>query len=159
MAQVCGDSSFDYAWERMHNVALGLLRKVSDSWAILQPDAPTEDAVIAVLYRVYLSEWSEFGGVRKETRDLGTWLSLVRTSCEEIETLRPNANPKILSDAQDSIEAEVSEARSMWALGNPESPPTAHVLNAIEHILFTHRLTRRPCDPKMPNTVIRSQKP
>lgn len=26
MAQVCGDSSFDYLWERQHDVAFGVLR-------------------------------------------------------------------------------------------------------------------------------------
>jgi hypothetical protein len=157
MAQVCGDSSFDYLWDRMHNVALGLTRKVADSWASVAPNSPTVDAMIAVLYRVYLSEWSEYSGIRWETRDLEAWLNSVNSSRNEIIILRSNTNPEILSDVQISIEKELCEARTKWALGDPESPPTVIVINAIEHILFTHRLTRRPCDPKLPNTVLKME--
>jgi hypothetical protein len=156
MAQICGDSSFDFLWERVHNMALALLQKAADSWATLRPDAPAVDAFIAVLYRVYLSDWPEYGGIRAETRDLSTWLVLVGSAVGELERLRPTANYKILTKVQSSIEAEMSEAKSRWTSGDPEFPPTTHVLNAIEHILFTHKLTRRPSNPKLPKSVIGS---
>jgi hypothetical protein len=157
MAQVCGDSSFDYLWDRQHDVALGVLRKAADSWAIGGPSALNSDAVIAVMFRIYLSEWPEYRGIRSETRDLHVWLQVVPPALDEITARRPSADPLALATVLRAIEAECSCAITQWTLGDPESPPTAHALNAIEHILFTHKLTRRPGSPKMPTSLIEQE--
>jgi len=154
MAQVCGDSSFDYLWDRQHDVALGLLRKAADLWS-RRGDAVSSDALIAVLLRIYLSQWPGFGGVIRETRDLESWFQLVSTAHQEMRTLRPSADLSVLS----RLDAELSFAAKQWALGDPESPSTAHTLNAIEHILFSTKLTRRPPSPKMPTTLLQHESP
>jgi hypothetical protein len=150
MAQVCGDSSFDYLWRRQHDVALGLLRKAADLWTSGGPDA-----VIAVLLRVYLSEWPQFGGLIRETRDLESWLRLVTTARQELSSLRPGADASVLG----RLQAEFSFAVKQWTLGDPESPPTAHAINAVEHICFSSRLTRRPPSPKMPASLLHHDSP
>lgn len=155
MAQVCGDSSFDFLWNRQHDVALGVLRKAADSWTIDGVAAVSLDAVIAALLRIYLSEWPDFGGIIQETRDLESWLQLVTTAHQEMLTLRPSADPAVLG----RLDAELSFAAKQWALGDPESPPTAHTINAIEHILFSSKLTRRPPSPKMPTSLLHHESP
>jgi len=155
MAQVCGDSSFDYLWDRQHDVALGLLRKAADLWRGGGLDAVSSDALIAVLLRIYLSAWPEFGGVIRETRDLESWLHLVRTAPQEMLSLRPSADLSILG----RLDAEVSFAAKQWTLGDPESPPTEHTINAIEHVLFSSKLTRRPPSPKMPASLLHHETP
>jgi hypothetical protein len=159
MAQVCGDSSYDYQWDRMHDVALGLIRKAADLWAAGGRNALSGDAIIAVLFRIYLSEWPKHGGIRSETRDLHVWLELALPAHHEIATRCPSADPMVLTKVLRAIEAELSCAISQWILGGPEHPPTAHALNAVEHILFTHRLTRRPGSPKIPASLIKSESP
>lgn len=149
MAQVCGDSSFDYLWDRQHDVALGLVRKAADLWS-RGSDAVTSDALISVLLRIYLSTWPEFGGIIRETRDLESWLRLVTSARQELITLRPGADASVLRE----LDAELSFAVKQWALGDPESPPTAHAVNAVEHVLFSSRLTRRPAIPRMPTSLL-----
>jgi hypothetical protein len=155
MAQVCGDSSFDYLWDRQHDVALGLIRKAADLWRSGGVDVVSSDALVAVLLRIYLSAWPKFGGVIRETRDLESWLQLVSTARQEMLSLRPNADLSILG----RLDAEVSFAAKQWTLGDPESPPTAHVINTVEHILFSSKLTRRPPNPKMPTSLLHNESP
>lgn len=149
MAQVCGDSSFDYLWDRQHDVALGLLRKAADSWS-RGDTAVSSDSFVAVLLRIYLSAWPEFGGIIRETRDLESWLQLVAPARQELVSLRPGADASILVQ----LDAELSFAVKQWVLGDPESPPTAHAINAVEHVLFSSKLTRRPASPKMPTSLL-----
>jgi len=146
-------------WDRQHNVALGVLRKAADAWATHGLNALSSDAIIAVLLRIYLSEWPEFGGIRSETRDLESWLQLVATASDEVRSLRPNANREAATKLLCAIEDEFSDAISQWALGNPESPATTHALNVIEHILFIHKLTSRPGSSKMPTSLIEHEPP
>lgn len=150
MAQVCGGTSFDYQWERVHEVALGVLKKAADSWASDGTDAVSVDAVIAVLLRVYLSEWPMYGGIRREARDLQSWLDLVGTANEEIVNLGKKASSEIRARVLRVLAVVLSSAVRQWSLGNPESPSTARALNVIEHVLFTHKLTRRPPRSKLP---------
>jgi len=149
MAQVCGDSSFDYLWDRQQDVALGLLRKAADSWS-RGDEAVSSDALIAVLLRIYLSTWPEFGGIIRETRDLESWLQLVAPARQELGSLRPGADRSVLG----RLDAELSFAVKQWVLGDPESPPTAHAINAVEHVLFSSKLTRRPASPTMSTSLL-----
>lgn len=153
MAQVCGDSSFDFLWDRQHDVALGVLRKAADLWTTSGIDAVSSDGVIAALLRIYLSEWPDFGGIIQETRDLQSWLRLVTTPHDEMLTLRPSASAAVLG----RLDAELSFAVKQWTLGDPEAPPTAHTINSIEHILFSSKLTRRPPNPKMPTSLLHDE--
>jgi hypothetical protein len=154
MAQVCGDSSFDYLWDRQHDVALGLLRKAADLWS-RGGDAVSSDALTAVLLRIYLSAWPEFGGIIRETRDLESWLQLVTPARQELASLHPGAGSSVLS----RLDAELSFAIKQWVLGDPETPPTAHAINAVEHVLFSSKLTRRPANPKMPMSLLHHESP
>lgn len=155
MAQCTGDSSFDYLWERQHDVALGLLEKAADLWASGGPGAVSPDAFIAVLLRIYLSHWSEYGGIIRETQDLESWFQQVTTARQELSSLRQGADDSVLGH----LEAGLAFAIKQWSLGDPESPPTAHALNAIEHVLFSSKLTRRPPNPKMPVNLIHDETP
>ena len=116
MAQVCGDSSFDFLWDRQHDVALGVLRKAADSWAIGGPNELSSDAVIAVMFRIYLSEWPEYGGIRSETRDLHVWLQVVPPARDELATRRPSADPLVLATVLSATTSEFSRAIPQWTL-------------------------------------------
>jgi len=122
-------------------------------WTSGVVDAVSLDTLVAVLLRIYLSEWLKFG--IGETRDLEWWLQLVTTPRRQLSSLRPDADVSVLS----RLDAELSFAINQWALGDPESPPTAHTINAIEHILFSSRLTRRPPSPKMPTSLLHNESP
>lgn len=153
MAQVCGGTSFDLAFRRKHEAAQRMLSRAADIWAAKGREALDSDAVIAVILRIYLSEWSEYGEqvgeLRQETRSLEAWLSIVGTAKQEADGLARVA-PSIISDALSLLLGEISCAADQWSIGNPEQPPTAQALNAIEHILFEHKLTHRPASPKLP---------
>lgn len=150
MAQVCGDTSFDFDWERQHEAALRTLRKAADQWAIKGADALPADAVIAVLLRIYLSKWPRYGGIKSEVRSLKSRLDTIISAREELLRLRPKVDLSILG----SLANELSFAVNQWSLGDPELPPTAHVINAVEHVLFSNKLTRRPPSPKLPVTLL-----
>jgi hypothetical protein len=150
MAQCTGDSSYDYLWDRQHDVALRVLRRGADLWASGGAETISSDRVIAVLLRIYLSEWPEFGGVVPETRSLESWIERVTTAQQELLSLRPGSDLSALSH----LDAELSFAIKQWALGDSESPQTTHVINVVEHILFSSRLTRRPPGPKMPTSLL-----
>lgn len=153
MAQVCGDSSFDFVWSRQHDTALGVLRNAANLWATHGTHALSTDAVIAVLLRIYLSEWPRVGSIRRETRDLHSWLQLVGPAREEVRTLRPNASSEVAARTLCALNRELLGAINEWVMGDPESPPTTHALNVVEHILFIHKMTRRPGSPKKPSSI------
>jgi hypothetical protein len=155
MAQVCGHSSFDHLWNRQHDAALGVLRKAADVWTCGRVDAVSLDALVAVLLRIYLSEWPEFGGIISETRDLESWLQLVTTARQELESLRPRADSSIV----ERLVEELSFAVRQWLLGDPESPPTTRAINAVESVLFSGKLTRRPASPNMPASLLHHESP
>jgi hypothetical protein len=157
MAQVCGDSSYDYLWDRQHDVALHVIRRAADLWANGGAAELSSDAFIAVLLRIYLSNWPEPSSAgelrdlsRWDARSLESWLQLVTTARQEMSTLRPNSDASVL----DRLDAELSFAVKQWTLGNSELPPTADAINAIEHILFSSKLTRRPPNRKMPTSLL-----
>jgi len=91
----------------------------------------------------------------RETRDLDSWLQLVTTARQELSSLRPGADASVLN----RLEAELAFAVRQWSLGDPESPPTAHAINTIEHILFSSTLTRRPPSAKMPRSLLHHESP
>lgn len=113
-------------------------------------EAVNLDGLTAVLLRVFLSP--KFY-IQDETRALEPWLAAVGTAAQEVELLS-SKYPGVV-DALPLISADLSFASEQWLLGDPEQPPTAHALNAIEHILFTHRLSSRPPAPKLPTTLCR----
>ena len=157
MAQVCGGYSFDLAFERKREVAQGLLSRAGDIWASEGAKALDPSSVLAIMLRIFLSEWSEFGTnrgeVAMEIRSLNTWLSLVGTPKQEAERFS-KAKSDVIFTAISKLLEEISCAADHWSIGNPEQPPTSHVLNTIEHILFTHNLTHRPPSPKLPVTLL-----
>lgn len=155
MAQVCGGTTFDFVGRRKHDAAQKIVSRAADIWAAGGREALSHDSVIAVILRIFLSKWPflEFGGLRFEARTLEKWLSLVGTAQEEADTLLSSVAPATVNDTLSLLLAEISCAADQWSLGNPEQPPTAHALNALEHILFTHKLILRPARPKMPTTV------
>lgn len=156
MAQVCGGTTFDLAFSRKHEAAQKMLSCAADVWATSGREALNPDSVIAVMLRIFLSEWSEYGvypgELRREARSLQDWLSVAGTAQQEAEAVCKMA-PNIISDALSLLLGEISYAADQWSIGNPEQPSTAQALNAIEHILFTHKLTHRPASPKLPTTV------
>jgi hypothetical protein len=157
MAQVCGGTTFDLVFERKHNAAHRIMSAAADIWAASGRDAIDPDAVLAVMLRIFLQKESEWGQnrreIRREARSLKKWLSIVGPALQEATALLPQAAPRAVSDALFLLSAEISCAADQWSLGNPEQPPTAQALNSIEHILFTHKLTRRPASAKLPTTV------
>src|ERR1043165_4997421 len=74
MAQVCGGTTFDLAFSRKHEAAQKMLSCAADVWATSGREALNSDSVIAVMLRIFLSEWSEYGvypgELRREARSL-----------------------------------------------------------------------------------------
>ncbi len=153
MAQVCGGTTFDYVAQRKHDAAQRVLTRAADIWARDGQAALKLDSLIAVLLHIFLSRWSEYGGIRQETLTLEKWLPRVNTAHEEIHALLPSATPAVITDVMSLLQTELSSAAQQWALGDPEQPPAAQALNTVEHILFSHRLITRPPSPKLPTTV------
>ena len=153
MAQCTGGTTYDYVAQRKHDAAQKVLSRAADVWAKDGCDALSLDSLIAVLLHIFLSKWSEYGGVRKEVRTLKIWLSKVSTAQKEAATLVPTRTPEAIADVLSLLQAELSFAAEQWALGNPEDPLTAQALNAVEHILFSHRLITRPPNPKLSTSV------
>jgi hypothetical protein len=158
MAQCTGGTIFDLAASNKHNAARNVLSRAADTWATSGRKALSLDSVIAVILRIFLSEWSQFGEMREEARTLEQWLPLVGTAQQEADAIVPPVAPATVANVLYLLLAEISFAADQWSLGNPEQPPTAHALNAVEHILFTHKLTHRPPSPKLPATVCDAQK-
>ena len=152
MAQVCGGTTFDFIARRKHDAAQRILSRAADLWATHGREALDLDALIAVLLRIFLSRWSEYRDLPDETRSLEAWLPLVSTPAHEVESF-VSQQPTI-TDALPLIRAELSFAAEQWLLGDPEQPPTTHALNAIEHVLFTHRISHRPPAPRLPTTFL-----
>ena len=110
--------------------------------------------MIAILLRVFLSRWQWWKSVpREESRPLEAWLSLVATSREEAKSLIPPIKTACIDEVLASMDSELSFAVEEWLLGNPERPPTAHALNAVLYILFTHKIIPRPPVPEFPTTL------
>ena len=101
---------------------------------------------IADLVRGYPGEF------RQEARTFENWLSIVGTAQQEAEGLSKVAPASFLMPCPCCWRKSHMQ-RICGALGNPEQPSTAEALNAIEHILFAHKLTHRPASPKLPITV------
>jgi len=148
MAQVCGGTTFDIEAQHKHELALKILSRAADVWATGLNSLST-DSIIAVLLRIYSSKCN----LRTEIRSFDSWLSLVATIERELEFFSL-ANSVNVAEILTTLRAEISEAEKQWKLGNPEQPPTAHVLNAVEHILFVHKLITRPASPKFPKTIL-----
>ena len=136
MAQVCGGSSFDLAAERKHDVAQRIISRAADIWAGGK-DSLQIDSIVAALLRIYLSRWTEFGGilrkrgyslsnhiaahsVQDEARPLELWLSMVGTPQEEAEHLVASSKQKIIPGLLASLHAELSRGAEQWKLGDPE---------------------------------------
>lgn len=150
MAQVCGGSNFDFLAQRKHDAALSILSHVADIWAAHRETTLSPDSVIAILLRIFIS--SRFGA-RDESRSLESWLSLVGNAREEAGFLIPAPSEPTIEAVLTELHAELSFAAEQWSLGDPEQPPTVHALNAVEHVLFTHRLTHRPAASKLPKSL------
>ncbi|MDB6065447.1 MAG: hypothetical protein JWR26_1655 [Pedosphaera sp.] len=153
MAQVTGGTTFDFVARRKHDAARKVLSRAADIWAARGREALSIDSAIAVILRIVLSQWSEFGGLRQEVRTLENWLSLVGTARQEADGLLTTVAPNTVTEVLSLLQTEITFAADQWSLGNPEQPPTAHALNAVEHILFKHKLLTRPPSPKMPTSV------
>lgn len=156
MAQVCGGTTFDLVFSRKHEAAQKVLSRAADLWSTGGREKLSSDSVAAVMLRIFLSPWSEYGAnpgeLRREARGLESGLSLVGTAQEEASRFS-KTQPSTISDAIPELLAEISSAADQWSIGNPEQPSTAQALNAIEHLLFSHKLTHRPASPKLPTTV------
>jgi hypothetical protein len=146
MAQVCGGTSFDFEASRKHDAAQKVLSRAADLWATHGREALSLDALIAVLLRIFLCR-----GFMSEARPLEAWLPLVGTALHEAESFIFDHPAAIC--VLPLIHKDLSVAIEQCLLGDPEQPPTAHVLNAIEYVLFTHRLSHRPAAPKLPITL------
>src|SRR5438128_2068754 len=87
MAQVCGGTTFDFVARRKHDAAQRVLSRAADIWSKGGRDALSLDSVVAVLLHIFLSKWSEYGGLRDEARTLEMWLPLVAGAQEEADAL------------------------------------------------------------------------
>jgi hypothetical protein len=154
MAQVCGGTNFDFIAQRKHDAALRVLSRAADAWAVRGREAFTIDSVLAILLRLFLKERDKFTGFRWETRSLESWLPLVATPQREAEYFGPPGAKPHLPEVLTLLKAELSFAVDQWLIGDPEQPPTEHVLNAIVHVLFVYKLIVRPPSPKFPTSVI-----
>ncbi len=153
MAQCTGGTMFDLAARYKHDAAQKVLARAADLWAASGREALSPDSLIAVILHIFLATWSQYGGLREEGRTLEQWLPMVGTAQQEAGAVVPQVAPATVADALNRLSTEISFAAEQWSLGNPEQPPTAQALNAVEHILFTHKLTQRPASPKLPTTV------
>jgi hypothetical protein len=144
MAQVCGGTTFDFVARRKHEVAQKVMSRAADIWAAGGRGALDVDSVIAVILRIFLARWSEYGGLRQEVRTLERWLPLVGTAEKEADALVSQVAPaKNVADVLSQLSAEISSAAEQWSLGNPEEPPhRTRIERCCIHSIFAQ--TRSP---------------
>lgn len=168
MAQVTGTSTFDVVARHKRESAQRVLARAADLWAGHGRDSLSVDSVVAVMLRIYLSLWHQHGNLHEKSHSLETWLPLVGSPEQEANSLiftvvnksylqnppaKPAADAQTICQVLDLLRGELAAAAEQWLRGYPEQPPTAHAINVVEHILFTHKLSRRPADPKLPTTL------
>src|SRR5271157_4540670 len=98
MAQCTGGTIFDLAASNKHNAARNVLSRAADTWATSGRKALSLDSVIAVILRIFLSEWSQFGEMREEARTLEQWLPLVGTAQQEADAIVPPVAPATVAN-------------------------------------------------------------
>ena len=135
MAQVTGGTIYDFTWDRKHDAALRILTRAADRCAGSGTAAVALDKILAVILNIFGDDlfdqhrnperWS-----RRVAQDLST----------ELYRLKPDLNPSDVADVAQQLQAEANSAAKRWALGDPENPATADLLNVLEHILFRHRI-------------------
>jgi len=145
MAQVCGDTLYDFDWDSLRENILPRLRVAADRWATYGLSADDPDRVAALLIRMFARDAHNHAVLQK-----GWWSaeSQIQTLDQEIQHF---PRKLILQDLRD-VTAELSEtvhaAAQAWSEGDPESPATEDVLNWIVAVLFNYRLVRRPPKPR-----------
>lgn len=145
MAQVVGGSDFDVAWDDKTNRCLLLLREAADLWATQGRNAVASERVISAFLQVLAKrvKWHGSWPGRFFT-DSSVEFADPRLSCL---ACREQSPIKSSADVTKSIELLIhalNEAADLWALGNPEDPPTKRVLDAMLRVMWNGYLAPRP---------------
>jgi hypothetical protein len=153
MAQVCGGTSYDFNWDRKLGTALKRLRQAADRWAADGRGGLEPSRVASVILAIFSAGWSgfDFEDDRKDQiRSLARWLSVVQAPEIECRPLLPKADYPTVQCAVHSVVGVLEQAAISWSEGDPEDPPTEHVLNWMVGELHDLRARVRPPDPKLP---------
>lgn len=137
MAQVCGGTTFDFAWREQFEAGLRCLRAAADRWAAGGSDALPTEAVLAALVQT-------LNGGGYDLHPLEDRLPAVGPLADECRRVRPLLAPDEAADVTVALIAVAIDAVTRWSAGNPEDPPVDAVLCRLVGTLFRHRLVRRP---------------
>jgi hypothetical protein len=147
-------------WERKLESALKVVRAAADLWSAKGADAVGVDSLIAVLLHIFSDRWLSFAVPRQikvEVRSFAAWRLVASSALIGARRLNPKAPIEVARRGVDAIASELRAVAREWSKGDPENPPTEHVLNMIVHGLFESRLGKWPANPKLPTSFRTAQ--
>jgi len=149
MAQVVGGSMYDFEWDRKHDAALLVLSREADQCVGAGLDAHRSDRAVAATLRIFGDRFLN----RNYSRSPEEWCRVVEDVPAELLRLKPQLDLGEITEITQQLRSETAVAADKWALGDPENPPTADVLNVLEHVLFRHRVIKNPPKYRTPTSL------
>jgi hypothetical protein len=146
MAQVVGGTDYDFMWDRKINIVHDRIKDAADLWSKDGKNGFDVGTLISIILRIFSEPWSSLTSapqLKRETRRLDEWTQIITNPYEELCKLKTNQSGDIVNDTLKSLLAETKLAANEWAIGNPEEPPTYHMLNVIIHVLFKTKFIGR----------------
>jgi hypothetical protein len=140
MAQVRGDSFYDWNWHHQWMASLRLLLDLASAWA-MGHDVPVTQGIAAVIQVLALRLSSV---TSPSPRPLRLRLSTLRPLEEELLALRPNASPQSIERAATALTRYMEEIKVAWSEGMPLEPDEKGVLRSMVGILFDLDVVRKP---------------
>ena len=139
MAQVTGDSSYDWEWRQKWEASLMALRDLMNAWALKKEIPGTEAA--AVVLRI-LRMKHPFAIQRLAAEPLSVRRARTLPLERELEILCPTASRDDLERAATDLAHLMDEARQAWTRDG-DGPDETAVLQAATGLLFDRDLCRK----------------
>jgi hypothetical protein len=138
MAQVTGDSNYDWDGHYRWETALLAIRDLTNAWAMKEPVTPAEAA--AVVVRILAASSYDFQSV--SVQPLKIRLARVRPLEQELARLCPRASGDEVQGAANALQGLMEMVREEWVHGEGLDP--RDTLNLLADALFQRGLSGKP---------------